>query len=83
LRKNSNVLELCEPEDDCEREGTQTMIEIKFSAQSTGACPICKRFDNCHILQALRKTLAETCSPVSDDTMELVVYRCPEFKEKL
>ena len=59
------------------------MMEIKFSAQSTGACPLCRRFETCHILSEMRKTLSECCSPVSDDTMELVVYRCPEFKEKL
>ncbi len=59
------------------------MIDVNFSVQSTGACPMCRRLKNCDILKEIDNVVQETCAPVSDSTMEIVVYRCPEFKEEL
>jgi len=57
------------------------MIKIKFSLHSNGACPLCVHYKKCHILEKLEETLKKNCSPVYDDTMEIVIYRCPEFEE--
>jgi hypothetical protein len=59
------------------------MIDIKFSTQSNGACPMCRRFGNCDILKEIDNVIQELCAPVSDNTMEIVIYRCPEFKESI
>ncbi|RKX94921.1 MAG: hypothetical protein DRP84_05760 [Spirochaetes bacterium] len=57
------------------------MIKVEISSHENGACPICKNYNNCHILQKLDETLKEVCNPIYDDTVELVIYRCPEFEE--
>jgi len=57
------------------------MIDVKFSLHSNGACPICLHYKNCHIIEKVKKTLEDSCSPVYDDTIEIVIYRCPEFEE--
>jgi hypothetical protein len=59
------------------------MISVEFSIHTSGACPLCKNSKFCHILSKLSKNLKETCSPRYDDTLELVIYRCPEFEELL
>ena len=55
-------------------------IKIKFNSQDNGACPHCKKIYNCTILANMRKLLYDSVNPYSDDIMELVIYRCPEFK---
>jgi hypothetical protein len=59
------------------------MIDVNFSIQSTGACPMCRRFQTCDILKEFEIVVQKTCAPVADSTMEIVVYRCPEFKEEV
>ena len=58
------------------------MIQVKFSPQSTGACPICARYRRCDIIDDIRESTQKNCAAVADDTMEIVIYRCPEFKEQ-
>jgi len=57
------------------------MIEVMVSARNTGACPLCKRFDDCEILNAIRQACEKTAKPLHDDKMEIVIYRCPSFIE--
>ena len=57
------------------------MVNVSFSPQSTGACPECRKRPACDILDGMCDSIGKTCSPLSDATMEIVVYRCPEFTE--
>ncbi len=59
------------------------MINVQISSHNNGACPLCKSYKDCHILKKLRATLKETCNEKYDDTIEIVIYRCPEFEESL
>jgi hypothetical protein len=40
---------------------------------------MCVKHGNCHIQQEMTKSIHMTCATVSDETMEVVIYRCPEF----
>lgn len=57
-------------------------MEIKFSSQETGACPLCEKYDNCRILKRMRQVFLDEVTEKYDNQMEVVIYRCPEFKEK-
>ena len=57
------------------------MVNVNFSPQSTGACPECRKRPTCDILDGMIDAVGRTCSSLSDDTMEIVVYRCPDFME--
>ena len=57
------------------------MAEINFSSQDTGACPYCRKHNNCVIQDAMTETLADLIlDTYDDDEMEVVIYRCPDFK---
>ena len=56
-------------------------MEIKFSSQGTGACPLCRNFKNCKILAKTGASLKKTVKEKHDEVMEVVIYRCPEFTE--
>ena len=58
------------------------MIKVDISSHNNGACPICKNYDNCHILRRLEEVLKSECTKIFDDTIEIVIYRCPEFEER-
>lgn len=59
-------------------------MEVNFSKQGTGACPLCKHFlyGRCHILSGLSRAANEQVQRKYDYVMEIVIYRCPEFEEK-
>lgn len=59
------------------------MINVVFSSQNTGACPMCKNKSDCRILESLKKTSYEVVKEKYDDQMEVVIYRCPEFREQI
>ncbi len=44
---------------------------------------MCRRFKNCEILKDIDSVIQQNCAPLSDNKMEIVVYRCPEFKEEV
>jgi len=58
------------------------MIDIQISARNTGACPLCRRYEDCDILDAMRQACLKTVKPLHDDKMEIVIYRCPSFVEE-
>jgi hypothetical protein len=56
-------------------------MEISFNPRDNGACPICSKKAVC----AIRRALAGSVADISDrhaNGLELVVYSCPQFKEK-
>lgn len=58
----------------------KSMIDVVFSTLNNGACPLCKRREDCHILQSIEKILCNDVKPKYDHLMEIVIYRCPEFE---
>ena len=56
-------------------------MDIKFSAQGTGACAICTKKNKCRILMKTEELLSKKVTAKNDDVMEIVIYRCPEFVE--
>jgi hypothetical protein len=55
-------------------------MHILFNPRGNGACPLCKRHDDCHIHDQLR-TGADAIKGRNGTDMELVVYTCPFFVE--
>lgn len=58
-------------------------VDIRFSALDTGACPFCVRYNQCHVIDSFKESIEKTISPKFDNVMEVVIYRCPEFEEKM
>lgn len=58
-------------------------VNINFSLQGNGACPFCSNFNNCHIIENMKKFLSDEVTPLHDDEMEVVIYSCPEFEEEI
>ncbi|MFP4362726.1 MAG: hypothetical protein ACLFR1_02525 [Spirochaetia bacterium] len=56
-------------------------MKLEFNPRENGACPICKRLNNCHIRKALLKA-ADNCEGPEKERIELVIYTCPLFQEK-
>ena len=53
-------------------------FSIKINPRQNGACPLCTRKD-CRILKGLKRYFEKVVVSKFDDTMEVVIYRCPEF----
>jgi hypothetical protein len=58
------------------------MIKVTFNAFRNGACPLCKKNENCPLIKAMEIALSVTIEKNREMPMEIVVYRCPEFQEK-
>jgi hypothetical protein len=56
-------------------------MKVSLNPRDNGACPICERVDDCRIRAGLRDALAQM-RPEGRHPVELVIYRCPQFKEK-
>jgi hypothetical protein len=56
-------------------------MDIAINPRGNGACPLCAQNDACRIQSALA-TAMEGFS-AQDDPVEVVVYSCPQFQEKL
>jgi hypothetical protein len=56
-------------------------MQIEINSRGNGACPLCASSGNCRI----QDTLAASMKVFSNenDPMELVVYSCPQFQEKI
>ena len=56
-------------------------MQVDMNPRGNGACPLCVQDGSCRIQKALTVSVAPL--PENDDTpIELVVYSCPQFKEK-
>ncbi len=57
-------------------------MRLDINPRGNGACPLCKRDASCHLKRILAASIdGETDS--SDSGMEIVVYTCPSFVEKV
>jgi hypothetical protein len=54
---------------------------IEISPKGTGACPLCKKNNNCVIQDSLKNELNNRFSKKKDGKFEMVIYACPEYKE--
>lgn len=53
-------------------------MKLEINPRGNGACPICVNNDDCR----LKRTLSSSLTGVRGSEMEVVIYQCPEFKEK-
>jgi hypothetical protein len=56
-------------------------MDVVINPRGNGACPLCEQNDACRIQGILFQAM-EVFS-AQDDPMEVVVYSCPQFQEKL
>ncbi|MDR3123015.1 MAG: hypothetical protein LBU16_04470 [Treponema sp.] len=56
-------------------------MDVVINPRGNGACPLCEQNGGCSIQGALFQTMEEFSA--RDDPMEVVVYSCPHFQEKL
>jgi hypothetical protein len=59
----------------------ETETEIKLNPRGNGACPLCGQNETCRVQTTLLTAMEEYS--IDDDPMEIVVYSCPHFQEKL
>ena len=57
-------------------------MKVEINYRENGACPLCVHNGRCILQQSIRDSLDEFDTG-RDDEMELVVYTCPRFKEKV
>lgn len=57
-------------------------MKVEINHRGNGACPICTQNGRCILQDSLKGSLREFDTD-SDHEMELVVYTCPRFKEKV
>ena len=57
-------------------------MEVKINPRGNGACPICAKEASCIIRRNLAKANTHLSDPMGHG-MEVVVYSCPQFKEKM
>jgi hypothetical protein len=56
-------------------------MEVEINSRGNGACPLCNLNGRCRVQDTLLKAMKTFSS--EDDPMELVVYSCPQFQERL
>ena len=56
-------------------------MKLSLNPRDNGACPLCVRAADCRIRAGLRDTLA-AMRPEGGHPLEMVIYSCPQFKEK-
>jgi hypothetical protein len=56
-------------------------IEIKLNPRGNGACPLCGQNGACRVQTTLLTAMEEYS--IDDDPIEIVVYSCPLFQEKV
>ena len=64
-------------------------MDVSLNPRENGACPLCSRLQGCRIREALRDAVADmrparpkAVDSVGTPLLEIVVYSCPQFKEK-
>jgi len=55
---------------------------VDINPRGNGACPLCVKNGSCRIQKALAASAAPFPENEESTAMELVVYSCPQFKEK-
>lgn len=56
-------------------------MKLEINPRGNGACPICTYTDDCRIKRLLIAN-ADSLEGKSDESLEIVIYGCPYFKEK-
>ncbi|MCL2479495.1 MAG: hypothetical protein FWF22_08335 [Treponema sp.] len=56
-------------------------MKLEINTRGNGACPICQSGGKCRVQEILKKSMAEFSD--ENNPMELVVYSCPRFREKI
>ena len=54
-------------------------MEININPRTNGACPICVYNEKCGIKNALKESVKNMGNK---DSLEIVIYTCPKFREK-
>jgi hypothetical protein len=57
-------------------------MKVNVNVRDNGACPLCRKEENCLILRRLIASLKEF-KDKNGTAMELVIYTCPYFIEKV
>ncbi|MBN1523789.1 MAG: hypothetical protein JW904_04855 [Spirochaetales bacterium] len=58
------------------------MVHVHLNERNNGACPLCQRRLDCGIISEITKACEKKAKPLNDEEMEVVIYRCPMFKEE-
>ncbi len=56
-------------------------MKLEINSRGNGACPLCSADGHCRLQNLLSRSLADVNGD-GDSEMEIVVYSCPDFKEK-
>jgi hypothetical protein len=56
-------------------------MDVAINPRGNGACPLCEQNDACRIQGVLSQAMEGFSA--QDDPLEVVVYSCPQFEEKL
>jgi hypothetical protein len=56
-------------------------MQVVINSRNNGACPLCTSNENCRVQDTLAGAVNDFSS--EEDPMELVIYSCPQFQEKL
>jgi hypothetical protein len=56
-------------------------MKLEINPRGNGACPLCAAKRECRLHKKLIAALAPSPDP-DGEGMEIVVYSCPEFKER-
>lgn len=57
-------------------------METRINPRGNGACPLCTRENGCIIRRKFSEALTDLRDPLGHG-IEIVVYTCPQFKEKM
>jgi hypothetical protein len=57
------------------------IMDVMINPRGNGACPLCEQNSFCRIQSTLFKAMEEFSA--KNNPMEVVVYSCPQFQEKL
>ncbi|MBN2874591.1 MAG: hypothetical protein JXM71_05810 [Spirochaetales bacterium] len=57
-------------------------MKLVINPRGNGACPLCVLNGSCRIQRKLSENVNPVDSP-NEDELEIVVYSCPFFKEKV
>jgi hypothetical protein len=55
-------------------------MKLDINTRGNGACPLCSSCGNCRIHKLLASGVE---NPLADAPMEIVVYSCPYFSERV
>jgi len=56
-------------------------MKVEINVRGNGACPLCRFSGKCRLQDTISKSIIDFTQ--MDNPIELVVYSCPKFREKL